>query len=172
MQKVSVMYKAALIAILCFSACAVATATSGSGGSAASSSGGGSSGGGSHAGGSSSGGGGSHGAGGSHAGGSHNGARDSPFNVDGARAGSGFADAAARTPGVSVTRETVAGRQATVASYKMHQPISKAERGHLHRAGFFERLNESNGLDIIFCRDSYFLLQSNVTDCFRLVNAR
>jgi hypothetical protein len=154
------MHKAALIAILCFSACAVATATSGSGGSAASSSGGGSSGGG-----------GSHGAGGSHAGGSHNGARDSRFNVDGARAGSGFADAAARTPGVTVTRETVAGRQATVASYKMHQPISEAERGHLHRAGFFERVNDPNGLDIIFCRDSYFLLQSNVRACFRLVNA-
>jgi hypothetical protein len=154
------MCKAVLIAVLFLSACAAATAAPSSGGSSATSSGGGG-----HGGSSSSGA--SHGSGASHSG-----ARDSRFNIDGARAGSGFADAAAHTPGVTVTRETIAGRQATVVSYKMSKPLSEAERRHLHRAGFFEGANELNGLDTIFCRDSFFLIQSNVRNCFRLVNSR
>jgi hypothetical protein len=146
------MCKAVVIAILCLSACAAAAAAPASGGSSS---------------------GASRATGANQAGGSsRSSARDSHFNIDAARAGSGFAEAAAHTPGLAVTRETVAGRQATVVSYKMSAPLSEAERRHLHRAGFFEGVNELNGLDTIFCRDSFFLIQSNVRECFRLVNAR
>jgi hypothetical protein len=156
-NKTSAMRNTGLITVLCFSVCAVAAATPGSGGNTASSAGGGS-------------GGGSHAAAASPAGVGHAASHDSRFDVEGARAGSAIAAGAAHESGVTVTRETISGRSATVVSYRMLNPITNDQRRHLHRAGFFERVNEVNEFNTLLCRDTGYLLQPNVRDCIRLVN--
>jgi hypothetical protein len=142
------MRTSALIAVLCLSACAVAMATSGASGS----SGGG---GGSHGGG---GGGGGH----SAAGGAHS----SSHGVSGGHAAGESAASEGHLSGATVTKETIAGRQATVTSYKMPKPLSEAQRNKFHRAGFFEAA--SNGHQYL-CIDTHYLLQSLERQCYNLI---
>jgi hypothetical protein len=125
------MRTSALIAVLGLSACAVAMATSGTGGN-------------------SSGGGGSHtAAGGAHS--SSHGAREGHLSA------------------ATVKKETVAGRQAIVTSYKMPKPLSEAQRNKFHRAGFFE--GAANGHQYL-CFDTHYLLQSLERHCYNLIPPR
>jgi hypothetical protein len=135
------MRTSALMAVLCLSACAVAMATSGASGS----SGGG-------------GGGGGH----SAAGGAHS----SSHGVSGGHAAGESAASEGHLSGATVTKETIAGRQATVTSYKMPKPLSEAQRNKFHRAGFFEAA--SNGHQYL-CFDTHYVLQSLERHCFNLI---
>ncbi len=136
------MRTSALIAVLGLSACAVAMATSGTGGN-------------------SSGGGGSHtAAGGAHS--SSHGAREG-HAAGGSAASEGHLSAA------TVTKETVAGRQAIVTSYKMPKPLSEAQRNKFHRAAFFE--GAANGHQYL-CFDTHYLLQSLERHCYNLIPSR
>jgi hypothetical protein len=116
------------------------------------------------AGGSSGGGGGSHGGGSGHS--AAGGAHSSSHGVSGVHAAGESAAGEGHFSGATVTKETVAGRQATVTSYKMPKPLSEAQRNKFHRAGFFEAA--SNGHQYL-CFDTHYVLQSLERHCYNFI---
>jgi hypothetical protein len=153
------MRKLPLIATLCFVACAANAGTSGAAG-------------GGHGGGSSAAGGHSNAAG-APSGVSHSGGSSAVHGqpATGTRIGSSVATRAAALGVESINRTTIAGREALVATVRLHAPLTDADRDDIRFHGFTKHyyLGDVKKQMEVWCQDTRLAQQRGTSTCVSFV---